>query len=404
MLIIRNATVVVLIILFLPKVLAQPAFSGGTVFVDPDIIRETDPTIFAGIQSLGVGERESYDRRANSFVTEDMFLFEANFSGVGPVEVQVNLEFGDEESAEQDAIFFAEAVGRLPRLLFRDLSSITIHKGDEAFGGGNNNILIHSEANGYIKNGWLEETLVHEGVHTSMDGRYASSEGWINSQNDDSLFISTYAEDYPGREDMAESFLMWMASEYRRDRVSAATLSTIENAIPARLSFFNSLNLDMYPVASPSSDLHKDVGRVIRTDGTATESKILISSSLNQGEAYSTSFANRDQIIISAKVLPDADDVGSEGEFYVVIRERESGKKIFKALNQDGVWEAWNASLKSLPAARYVAKLQASEELTVYSGTMTPGQRLIYVGYSPYTDDKPIITTSLSPLKIDVSE
>ncbi len=400
----RNAAAVVLIFLLLPKVLAQPAFSGGTVFVDPDIIRETDPTIFAGIQSLGVAERQTYDRREGSWITEDMFLFEANFRGVDPVEVQVNLEYGSEESAEQDALFFAEAVGRLPRLLFRDLSSITIHKGDEAFGGGNNNILIHSEANGYIKDGWLEETLVHEGVHTSMDGRYASSEGWINSQNDDSLFISTYAEDYPGREDMAESFLMWMASEYRRSRVSAATLSTIENAIPARLSFFNSLNLDMYPVASPTSDLHKDVGRVIRTDGTATESKILISSSLNQGEAYSTSFANRDQIIISAKVLPDADDVGSEGELYVVIRERESGKKVFKALNQDGVWEVWNASLKSLPAARYVANLQASEELTVYSGTMTAGQRLIYVGYSPYTDDKPIITTSLSPVMIDVSE
>jgi hypothetical protein len=399
----KNTAAVVLIFFFLPKVLAQPAFS-GTVFVDPDIIRETDPTIFAGIQSLGVAERQTYDRREGSWITEDMFLFEANFRGVDPVEVQVNLEYGSEESAEQDALFFAEAVGRLPRLLFRDLSSITIHKGDEAFGGGNNNILIHSEANGYIKDGWLEETLVHEGVHTSMDGRYASSEGWINSQNDDSLFISTYAEDYPGREDMAESFLMWMASEYRRSRVSAATLSTIENAIPARLSFFNSLNLDMYPVASPTSDLHKDVGRVIRTDGTATESKILISSSLNQGEAYSTSFANRDQIIITAKVLPDADDVGSEGELYVVIRERESGKKVFKALNQDGVWEVWNASLKSLPAARYVANLQASEELTVYSGTMTAGQRLIYVGYSPYTDDKPIITTSLSPVMIDVSE
>jgi len=35
---------------------------------------------------------------------------------------------------------------------------------------------------------------------------------------------------------------------------------------------------------------------------------------------------------------------------------------------------------------------------------MTAGQRLIYVGYSLFTDGKPVITTSLSPLKIDVSE
>jgi len=35
---------------------------------------------------------------------------------------------------------------------------------------------------------------------------------------------------------------------------------------------------------------------------------------------------------------------------------------------------------------------------------MTSGQRLIYVGYSLFTDGKPVITTSLSPLKVEVSD
>ncbi len=44
------------------------------------------------------------------------------------------------------------------------------------------------------------------------------------------------------------------------------------------------------------------------------------------------------------------------------------------------------------------------EEINIYSGYMTAGQRLIYVGYSLFTEGKPVITTSLSPLKIEVSE
>jgi hypothetical protein len=87
------------------------------------------------------------------------------------------------------------------------------------------------------------------------------------------------------------------------------------------------------------------------------------------------------------------------------MRSTIDGKKVFTALNEDGSWEAWNASLKSLPSARYVESLEALEEVLVYSGTITAGDRLFYVGYSPFTEEgKPVITTSQSPFKITVSE
>ena len=45
------------------------------------------------------------------------------------------------------------------------------------------------------------------------------------------------------------------------------------------------------------------------------------------------------------------------------------------------------------------------EDVLVYSGAITAGDRLFYVGYSLFTEDgKPVITTSLSPYKITVSE
>ena len=145
--------------------------------------------------------------------------------------------------------------------------------------------------------------------------------------------------------------------------------------------------------------------KIARTDGAKTNSTISIGSSSDNGETYSTSFTIDDEVILTAKIYPDSSDLGEEGELYVVMRSTIDGKKTFTALNEDGIWEAWNASLKTLPAAKYVESLEEVEDVLVYSGTITAGERLIYVGYSLFTaEGKPVITTSLSPYKITVSE
>ena len=144
--------------------------------------------------------------------------------------------------------------------------------------------------------------------------------------------------------------------------------------------------------------------RIVRSDGTVSKSSISIGGSSDNGDSYSTSYTVNDKIVLTAKIYPDEADVGKAGELYVVIRSKALGLKIFKALNEDGKWELWNGSLKKLPPAKTVDELQSMEEINIYSGYMTKGQRLIYVGYSLYTDGKPVITTSLTPLKIEVSE
>ena len=65
----------------------------------------------------------------------------------------------------------------------------------------------------------LDETLVHEAAHTSLDPTHASSAGWLAAQAADGVFISTYAADHPLREDVAESFLTYLAVRYRSDRM-----------------------------------------------------------------------------------------------------------------------------------------------------------------------------------------
>lgn len=234
-----------------PPRVTQPPFA-GTIFIDPDIITESDPTTFVGLSYSGQGTRQMFDRRVDGWITLEPFLFDAMFSDGLKIEVQVNPEFASVTSAEAEALFYADAAGRLPTALRRDVETMWIHRGVELYGGGNRNILIHTgQTAEYIRLGILEETLVHEAAHTSLDGRYASSPGWLAAQSSDPTFISTYARDFPEREDIAESFVPYLAIRYRSDRISATLRSQIESAIPNRIAFFDGLQLDMMPIVQP---------------------------------------------------------------------------------------------------------------------------------------------------------
>lgn len=235
----------------IPAAVVQPPFQ-GTIFIDPDIITEADPTTFTGLVYAGQGTREMFDRRVDGWVTRAPYLFDASFSDGLTIEVQVNPEFASVAAAEAEALFYTDAVGRLPTALRRDVETIWIHQGVEPYGGGNQNILIHTgQSAEYIRLGILEETLVHEAAHTSMDGRYAASSGWLAAQSADPTFISNYARDFPSREDMAETLVPYLAVRYRSDRISSSMRAEIEGAIPNRIAFLNALGLDMFPIVKP---------------------------------------------------------------------------------------------------------------------------------------------------------
>lgn len=216
----------------------DPPFS-GTLFISPDMMSDADPTSFRGATYLGQGDRVMFDRRTASFETFNAHLFDARYGTETSVEIQVNPEFSNAE-AQRFADLYGEAIGRLPAFYFRDLETVWIHDGDELAGGGNNNILIHTvQGTRYIEDGILEELMLHEGAHTSLDSRHARDPDWVAAQRADGSFLSAYGRDNPEREDVAESIGPWLAVRFFRDRIPSTLAEEIERTIPNRLRYFD---------------------------------------------------------------------------------------------------------------------------------------------------------------------
>jgi hypothetical protein len=80
----------------------------------------------------------------------------------------------------------------LPTALRTQVKTVWIHQGVQPFGGGNDNLLIHTEqADQYEREGVLEETLV-PACHTSLEAHNGAAD-WIAARKADGTFISTYA-------------------------------------------------------------------------------------------------------------------------------------------------------------------------------------------------------------------
>lgn len=184
-----------------------------------------------------------FDRRTASFETFNAHLFNARYGAATTVEIQVNPEF-DVDAARGFAMLYGEAIGRLPAFYFADLETVWIHDGEELAGGGNNNILIHTvQGERYMADGILEELLLHEGAHTSLDSRHADNPAWLEAQRADGTFLSTYAQDNPSREDIAESIGPWLAVRFFRDRIDPDLAVLIETTIPNRLRYLDCAGL-----------------------------------------------------------------------------------------------------------------------------------------------------------------
>ena len=222
----------------------------GTIFIDPNIINKLDPSCFVNLYYNGQDLRTMYDRREEGWIENKPYLFPAKYEDGLMIEVQVNSEFENQYVAQSFAQKFAILIGKLPNELRKDIQTVWIHRGMKPFGGGNNNILIHTDWSdeNYEEQGILEETLVHEAAHTSLDLFHAKNPSWLEAQNLDRAFISEYAKENPMREDIAESYLPYLAIRYRRDRISQSLVKKIEDTMPNRIQYFDDQHFKMYPL------------------------------------------------------------------------------------------------------------------------------------------------------------
>jgi hypothetical protein len=192
-----------------------------------------------------------FDRRTDSYSYVYAYLFNAEYKDGLEIEVQVNPEFSQDE-ARKYAEYYAIVIGQLPKALRLRVEKVWIHNGEKPFGGNYyyNSLLIHVQQGvKYIKDGILEEIIIHEACHTFFDGLYENDSDWksdwISSRKKDNTYISAYSKKFPDREDIAESFLAYFAYKYRKDRITLNTSDNIFLSIPNRIKFFDSLNLDM---------------------------------------------------------------------------------------------------------------------------------------------------------------
>ncbi|SEO62100.1 hypothetical protein SAMN05216388_101599 [Halorientalis persicus] len=241
---------------------ATPPFP-STTRLAPDLIISQDPTDFEELSRDGRGKRTVFDRRKGKWTTIDAYLFTARYEDsddviptgfTNRIEFQANPEFGYRGSW-QEAFNYAREIGRLPRALQTGLDTVVLHRGDKSFGGKDGNILIHTDkAEKLDESGYLQETLLHEGTHASLDGEHTTSSGWKSAQKSDPTFITSYAERNPAREDLAASFVAWIAVRHLDGRVPREDIETIKETIPNRLRYLDRQNFSMAPLVRRISD------------------------------------------------------------------------------------------------------------------------------------------------------
>lgn len=221
---------------------AAPPFY-GTTGIDPDIIVPMDASTFQTMSYISQQSRTLYDRRVGvALEITGVHVLIATFADSSRVEFRVHPEFATSETAQRFAEHYAHAIGQLPPVLRTHLRFVSILKGAYPFGGDPNRgeLLIHTaQARIYENDGILEETLMHEACHVSLDVMHPYTAAWREAQAADAEFISIYAREHPLREDIAESFLPYYAVRYRPDRISSETRLTIETTIPHRIAYFD---------------------------------------------------------------------------------------------------------------------------------------------------------------------
>lgn len=227
----------------------------GTVFFDSDVMIPSDRSTFEGITFIGRETRTVFDRRYNDDGTResggyhevrDMYVYHASYedlpgisaegSSFEVVEVLVNPEFEAAE-AERLAESYARLLGQQPAMLRSAVVGIVIHDGDKPWGGGTT-MTVHDD--------WLTqpqfvgEVVMHEAGHAALDYlTYETPEWLVAVMQDGGRFASEYAEDFPNREDVAESYAAWFAVRYRSDRMTSELTRWIERTIPGRLAYFD---------------------------------------------------------------------------------------------------------------------------------------------------------------------
>ncbi|WP_424986770.1 hypothetical protein [Microbulbifer sp. S227A] len=209
--------------------------TADTVF---DIIRDSDPSTFLCLAYEGRTTRQMWDKRQNNEFDLEVFHFTAHFSDMPSIDIILNPEFETPEAARAEAGKYTHRLGRVPLVFRHGIRQFGIHKGDRGFHAGTGKVFVYADmADRRISQNHLEESLLHEGVHATLDAEYRLSPDWMAAQQQDGRFLTRYAASRPDREDLAETALFAYSLLRHPGRIPPADSADIARLVPARIAF-----------------------------------------------------------------------------------------------------------------------------------------------------------------------
>ena len=231
----------------------EPPF-GGTMWDLPDLIISSDYTIYSTSSYQGIETRLFYDKSIPDFINYPAHIYKINFGDNLSIDFEIYTEFTQEEAANIEQKY-APLIGQLGKDLRRNIKSFEFLKGEEVASAQRTDDLNY--ANITFHTDWLtlvetrfsgdrtEELLIHESAHLSIDPYVYGQQEWADAVSLDGNYISTYAQDNPNSEDIAETFQAYIAVKYFPDRISNSLRDTILSVCLNRFKYFDSLNLDL---------------------------------------------------------------------------------------------------------------------------------------------------------------
>ena len=231
---------------------ADTPIYGSTADTVFDIIKTTDPSTFNCLSYEGRTIRQMWDKRLDNEFDLNVFLFQAHFTDSPPIDIIVNPEFETVEAAEAEARRYTIPLGQLPLIFRHGIRQFGIHGGMPTYSAGSGKIFVYADrTTRRIGQNHLEESLLHESVHASLDATYARSPEWQAAQAKDGGFVTRYGMDHPQGEDLAETALFAYAFQQHPTRIPPVDNRDIRQAIPARLALLETI-LTIQPQVSPA--------------------------------------------------------------------------------------------------------------------------------------------------------
>lgn len=229
----------------------SPIYENSVVSNDLDFIKSGDLGAFACIRYEGLTRAEMPDRRSDELFVDDVFIFSAEYTDGTSVGIWVHPDVGTISDARELARQAAEPVGELPTIMRSRLDHVVVHRGDEtAFAEDKGRFFVLYSMNmaTRIRTHDLQETVFHESVHATLDQPWRDSSRWKNAQRADRGFITHYAEERPGREDLAESALFAWTLLIHPGRLPQWVELLVWQIMPNRMLFFEELFVESGPV------------------------------------------------------------------------------------------------------------------------------------------------------------